>query len=80
MVELELQIGDKREVLSGGSMNKRQRKKYEEKMKEFTDCYVSSYRELRELDRIYHEFQISCNSKRQCDHIWDMYLDEFEDA
>lgn len=49
-------------------MNKRQRKKYEKKMKEFAECYVSSYRELRELDRNYHEFQVYCNRRRQYDH------------
>lgn len=73
-------IAYKNKVLRSDSMNKRQRKKYEKKMKEFVECYVSSYRELRELDKSYHEFQVYYNRRRQYDHVWDMYLDEFEDA
>lgn len=61
-------------------MNKRQRKKNEKKRMEFEDCYVSSYRELRELDRNYHEFQIYCNrmnrnKERRYDYILGIYLD-----
>lgn len=61
-------------------MNKRQAKKHKKKMQEFTECYVSSYRELKELDRSYHEFQIYCNRKnhnkeKRYDYILGIYLD-----
>ncbi len=59
-------------------MNKRQRKKEQKKREMFTASFVSSYRELRELERSYHEYMVAYN-RRPYDHIWDMYYDEFED-
>ena len=58
-------------------MNKRQRKKDKKKRMEFEDCYVSSYRELRELDRKYHEFKLSCDIMKKCNHVWDISLNDF---
>ena len=60
-------------------MNKRQRKKEQKKQNIFTAAFVSSYKELRQIERSYHEYIISHNRKRPYDHIWDMYYDEFED-
>lgn len=56
-------------------MNKRQRKKYKKKIKMFEDSCVSSYRELRELDRSYHEFKLSCDRMKKCGHIWDLNIE-----
>lgn len=53
-------------------MNKRQRKKYKKKIEMFEDSYVSSYRELRELDRSYHEFKLSCDRMKKLGHTWDL--------
>ena len=60
-------------------MNKRQRKKEQKKQDMFAAAFVSSYRELKQLDRDYHEYILSYNRKRPYDNIWDMYYDEFED-
>ena len=60
-------------------MNKRQRKKEQKKQDMFAASFVSSYKELRQIERSYHEYIISHNRKRPYDHIWDMYYDEFED-
>ena len=56
-------------------MNKRQAKKHKKKMELFTTSFVSSYRELKELDRSYHEFVLMCNRKKKCGHILDISLD-----
>ena len=39
-------------------MNKRQRKKEQKKNNMFTASFVSSYRELKEIDRSYHEYML----------------------
>ena len=56
-------------------MNKRQTKKHKKKMELFAISFVSSYRELKELDRSYHEFVLGCNRKKKCGHILDLSLD-----
>ena len=60
-------------------MNKRKAKKLRKKQDMFVTSFVSSYRELKKIDRDYHEYVISDKRRRPYDHIWDMYLDEFED-
>ena len=56
-------------------MNKRQWKKHKKKMKMFTASFASSYRELRELDRSYHEFVLMCDRMRKCGHIFDLKIE-----
>ena len=60
-------------------MNKRQKKKNQKKQELFAISFVSSYRELRQEERWYHQFCLEMSRKRPYDHIWDMYVDEFED-
>lgn len=61
-------------------MNKRQKKKKQKKQEMFIASFVSSYRELRKEQRWEHEYFLKMSRQRQSDHIWDMYIDEFEDA
>ena len=61
-------------------MNKRKRKKQQKKQEIFLVSWVNSYKELKKLDREYHEYIVSMRRKRPYDNIWDMYLDEFEDV
>jgi len=61
-------------------MNKRKRKKNQKKQEMFIASWVNSYKELKKLDRSYHEYVVSMRRKRPYDHIWDMYFDEFEDV
>ena len=56
-------------------MNKRQWKKHKKKIEMFTASFVRSYRELRELDRSYHEFKLSCDRMKKCGHIWDFKIE-----
>ena len=60
-------------------MNERQQKKNQKKQEMFTASWVNSYKELKKLDRKYHEYVVEMKRKRPYDHIWDMYYDEFED-
>ena len=60
-------------------MNKRQRKKKQRKEDMFAASFVSSYKELRKLDRQYQEYYVQM-MRRPYDHVFDMYYDEFEDA
>lgn len=46
-------------------MNKRQRKKQFKKREMFAISFVSSYKELKEVERTYHEYVI--NDKRRKD-------------
>ena len=39
-------------------MNKRQKKKVQKKEQLFIDFFVSSYRELKKMNRQYHEYRI----------------------
>lgn len=59
-------------------MNKRQKKKHQKKQDMFISAWVSSYKELKKLDRMLHEYEVSLRKQRPYDHIWDMYFDEFE--
>lgn len=44
-------------------MNKRQKKKNLKKQEAFVSAFVSSYRELREIDRSYHEYVLNYNRR-----------------
>ena len=49
------------------SLNKRQSKKIRAKHEMFIEYSVSSYREKRELDRNYHEYELICRrSIKRC--------------
>lgn len=50
-------------------MNKRQWKKKKKKEEMFIASWVSSYKELKKLDRSYHEFMVSAN-RRKYDEDW----------
>ena len=56
-------------------MNKRQWKKHKKKMEMFTVSFTSSYRELRELCRSYHEFILMCDRMKKCGHIFDLKIE-----
>ena len=58
-------------------MNKRKYKKHCKKQNLFATSFVSSYKELKRFDRQYHEYDVSMR-RRPYDHVWDMYLDDFE--
>lgn len=60
-------------------MNKRQRKKNHKKEEIFIASFVSSYKDLKRVDRSRHEYEVSMRRKRPYDNIWDMYLEECED-
>ena len=59
-------------------MNKRKRKKNQKKKEIFIASFVSSYKDLKRVDRSRHEYEVSMR-RRPYDSLWDMYLDEFED-
>lgn len=44
-------------------MNKRQKKKTNKKQELFVASFVSSYRDLRELERSYHEYVLNYNRR-----------------
>lgn len=60
-------------------MNKRQRKKNDKKQELFAISFVNSYKELKQIERQEHEWWVSERRKRQYNHVWDVYLDDFED-
>ena len=45
-------------------MNKRQSKKLRNKQEMFICSFCSSYKELRELDRSYHEYVVDAKRKK----------------
>ena len=55
-------------------MNKRQRKKNKKKQFMFTVSFVSSYKELKKINRSYHQFVISDKRKSANN---DSIIDEF---
>lgn len=57
-------------------MNKRQRKKNHKKQEMFIASFVSSYKDLKRVDRARHEYEVDT---RKAIYIWGMYLDEFKD-
>ena len=61
-------------------MNKRKLKKLQKKQEMFIVSFTNSYKETKKINRDLHEYEVSMRRKRPYDHIWDMYLDEFEDA
>ena len=50
-------------------MNKRQWKKNKKKQEMFIASWVHSYKELKKLDRSYHEFVVSAK-RRKYDEDW----------
>lgn len=50
-------------------MNRRQRKKKQKKIDLFIESWVSSYRELKEVDRSYHEYVVTMRRKKNSDLI-----------
>lgn len=59
--------------------NKRQRKKNQKKQEMFIASFVSSYRELKEIERSEHEWFLSERRKKH-DFTWDVDFEEFEAA
>ena len=57
-------------------MNKRQRKKNHKKKEMFIASFVSSYKDLKRVDRARHEYEVAT---RRTIRIWGMYLDELKD-
>lgn len=53
-------------------MNKRQAKKHKKKMELFAISFVSSYKELKALDRSYHEYVLSCKRKEKLGYTFDI--------
>lgn len=53
-------------------MNKRQSKKYNKKMELFAVSFVSSYKELKQLDRSYHEYVLNCERMKRSGHTFDI--------
>lgn len=60
-------------------MNKRQHKKHKKKMELFYVNFASSYREVRELDKSYHEYMLWCKRADRCGHKFDFRIEDFED-
>ena len=46
-------------------MNKRKAKKHKKKMELFAISFVSSYKELKAIDRSYHEYVLTCKRKEK---------------
>ena len=46
-------------------MNKRKKKKFRKKQELFAICFASSYREVKELDRSYHEFVLRSERRQR---------------
>lgn len=61
-------------------MNKRQRKKNEKKQEMFISSFDFSYKAVKKLDRMYHEYEVCMRKQRPFDHILDMDFDEFDEA
>ena len=58
-------------------MNKRKAKKLRKKQDMFVTSFASSYREVREHDRAYHEFVV--DDRRRCkEECFDFDVDDFE--
>lgn len=51
-------------------MNKRKRKKMQKKQEIFIASWANSYRELKKLDREYHEYVVSDRRKKPCDNMY----------
>ena len=50
-------------------MNKRKRKKMQKKQEMFIASWVNSYKELKKLDREYHEYEVSMKRKKNDDEV-----------
>lgn len=57
-------------------MNKRQRKKNHKNEEIFIASFVSSYKELKRVDRARHEYEVAT---RKAIRFWDMYLYDRKD-
>jgi hypothetical protein len=51
-------------------MNKRKAKKHKKKMELFAISFVSSYKELKAIDRSYHEYVLMCKRKEKLGHTF----------
>lgn len=62
----------------GVNMNKRKAKKLRKKQDMFVTSFASSYREVREHDRAYHEFVVADKRrcKEECFDSGDFFFDE----
>lgn len=60
-------------------MNKRQRKKEQKKQDMFASAFVSSYRELKEIDRSYHEYIVSIKRKKYDEDWTNNIVDKFNE-
>lgn len=49
-------------------MNRRKKKKLRKKQELFAISFASSYREVKELDRSYHEFVLKSQRMQRCGH------------
>lgn len=58
-------------------MNKRKAKKLRKKQDMFAMTFATSYREVREFDRSYHEFVIADRRSRK-EECYDFDVDDFE--
>lgn len=58
-------------------MNKRQRKKNQKKQDMFISSFCFSYKEVKQLDRMFHEYEVAVR-KQNPNYIWDMDFDELE--
>lgn len=58
-------------------MNKRKAKKLRKKQDMFATSFATSYREVREFDRSYHEFVIADRRSRK-EECYDFDVDDFE--
>ena len=56
-------------------MNKRKKKKLRKKQELFAISFASSYREVKELDRSYHEFCLMSQRRQRAGHY---LLDDIE--
>lgn len=60
-------------------MNKRQRKKEQKKQDMFASAFVSSYRELKEIDRSYHVYIASIKRKKYDEDWTNNIVDKFNE-
>ena len=56
-------------------MNKRKRKKMQKKQEMFLVSWVSSYKELKKIDRSYHEYVVSMKRKKYDDDLINRIVD-----
>lgn len=60
-------------------MNKRQWKKNKKKQEMFIASWVNSYKELKRLDRSYHEYVVSAKRKKYDEDWFNKIVDMWND-